>query len=76
MPFAEAKHGQRVEGIYRRAVQVGDGKYALIEKSHDFTLVPWRPVLERAIGEPVSGIMRETGRISWTIGRTRGLGIS
>jgi len=76
MPFVEARHGQRVEGIYRRAVQVGDEKYALIEKSRDFTLVPWRPVLQRAIGEPVSGIMRETGGISWTIGRSRGLGIS
>ncbi|MFA6125628.1 relaxase/mobilization nuclease RlxS [Sphingomonas sp.] len=76
MPFAEAKHGQLVEGIYRRQVQIGDGKYAFIEKSRDFTLVPWRPVLEKAIGKQVSGIMRETGGISWTIGRGRGLGIS
>ena len=73
--FVESKAGQAIEGTYRRTVQVGTAKYALIEKSRDFTLVPWRPVLERAIGKPVSGIMRETGGISWTIGRSRGLGI-
>lgn len=76
IPFAETKHGQPIEGICRRLVQIGDGKYALIEKARDFTLVPWRPVLEKAIGKQVSGIMRETGGISWTIGRSRGLGIS
>lgn len=36
----------------------------------EFTLVPWRPVLERQIGKEVSGIMR--GRdVSWTFGRQR-----
>lgn len=67
--------GERIEGTYRRAVQVGDRRYALIEHSREFSLVPWRPVLERAVGKSVSGIMRSEG-ISWTIGgRARGLGI-
>ncbi|QNA82953.1 relaxase/mobilization nuclease and DUF3363 domain-containing protein [Sphingomonas sp. So64.6b] len=74
-PFIEARSGQAIEGIYRRSIQVGDARFALIEKSREFTLVPWRPVLERSIGKPVSGIIREGG-ISWTIGRSRGLGIS
>ncbi|MGK2910484.1 MAG: relaxase/mobilization nuclease RlxS [Sphingobium sp.] len=69
-------HGDApIEGVYRRAVQVGDRRYALIEKSREFSLVPWRPVLERAVGKSVSGVMRGEG-ISWTIGgRARGLGI-
>ena len=68
--------GERIEGIYRRAVAVGDQRYAVIERSHEFSLVPWRPVLDRALGKPVSGVMRD-GPISWTIGdRNRGLGIS
>jgi type IV secretory pathway VirD2 relaxase len=67
--------GERVEGTYRRAVQVGDRRYALVEHAREFSLVPWRPVLERAVGKSVSGIMRSDG-ISWTIGgRARGLGI-
>jgi type IV secretory pathway VirD2 relaxase len=74
--YAENASGERIEGICRRQVQIGGKPYALIEKAHEFTLVPWRPVLERAIGKPVSGIVRETGSISWTLGRARGLGIS
>jgi type IV secretory pathway VirD2 relaxase len=69
-PFVEAEPGVPVEGTYRRSVQVGTARMAVIENSREFTLVPWRPVLERQIGKEVSGIMR--GReISWTFGRQR-----
>jgi hypothetical protein len=74
--FSEAAVGERVEGIFTRAVQVGDRKFALIEQSREFMLVPWRAVLERHVGREVAGIVREGGGISWTIGRSRGLGIS
>jgi hypothetical protein len=70
LPFVE-KAGERVEGVYTRAVDTLSGRFAVIEKSHEFTLVPWRPVLDRQIGKPVAGIMREGG-ISWTLGRQRG----
>ncbi|WP_096701067.1 relaxase/mobilization nuclease RlxS [Magnetospirillum sp. 15-1] len=68
--YAETGQGDRVEGIYRRAVDLASGKFAIIETSRDFTLVPWRPVLEHHLGKQVSGIMRGDG-ISWTIGRQR-----
>lgn len=71
MPFAEARAGERVDGRLIRSVDMTGGRHALIERSRDFTLVPWRPVLERHIGKNVSGIMRDGG-ISWTIGRQRG----
>jgi type IV secretory pathway VirD2 relaxase len=68
--FAEAEPGLPIEGTYRRSVQVGMMRMAVIENSREFTLVPWRPVLERQIGKEVSGIMR--GReVSWTFGRQR-----
>ena len=70
LSFTETRTGQAVEGICRRSVMVGDAKYAVIERSRDFTLVPWRPVLEQAVGKSVSGITRASG-ISWTIGRGR-----
>lgn len=70
MPFAEARIGSAVDGVYRRSIMVGDAKFAVIEKSREFTLVPWRPVLERAVGQQVFGVMRD-GSISWTIGRGR-----
>jgi hypothetical protein len=69
-PFVEAEAGLPIEGTYRRSVQVGMMRMAVIENSREFTLVPWRPVLERQIGKEVSGIMR--GRvISWSFGRQR-----
>jgi hypothetical protein len=68
--FVEAEPGLPIEGTYRRSVQVGMMRMAVIENSREFTLVPWRPVLERQIGREVSGIMR--GRdVSWTFGRQR-----
>ena len=76
MKHVTPRPGETVEGVYRRAVMVGDQRYAMIEKAHEFSLVPWRPVLERAIGKPVSGLMRDDP-INWTIGgRNRGMGIS
>ena len=68
--FVETAPGMRVEGVYRRAVELTSGRFALIEKSREFTLVPWRPVLDRHAGKTVSGLMRGDG-ISWTIGRGR-----
>jgi len=71
LSFAEPVPGERVEGMLRRSVDLVSGRFAVIEKSREFTLVPWRPVLERQLGKPVSGIMRGDG-ISWSIGRGRG----
>jgi type IV secretory pathway VirD2 relaxase len=66
-----AEHaGGRVEGTLRQAVQAGRAKYALVERGHQFTLVPWRAVLEKRIGRQVSGIDRG-GSIGWTFGRGR-----
>lgn len=75
LAYVETRHGEPVEGTLRRAVELASGKYAVIEKSREFTLVPWRSVLDRHIGQHVSGVMRGD-TISWTIGRQRGPGIS
>lgn len=70
VPFAEAKNGDAIHGRLVRAVEMTSGRHALIERSRDFTLVPWRPVLDRHIGKSVSGVMREGG-VNWTLGRQR-----
>jgi type IV secretory pathway VirD2 relaxase len=70
LAFVEAKAGRAIEGRLTRQVELSHGKFALIEKSKEFTLVPWRSALERQMGKPVSGIVRgET--VSWTIERGR-----
>ena len=70
MPFREAAEGALIEGVYRRSVDLVSGRFALVERSRDFTLVPWRPALERHVGKSVSGMMRGDS-ISWSIGRGR-----
>jgi len=70
MPFREAAEGARVEGVYRRSIDMVSGRFAMIERARDFTLVPWRPVLERQVGKSVSGMIRGDG-IGWSIGRGR-----
>jgi hypothetical protein len=61
---------ERVTAILRRSVDLASGRFALIQKSREFNLVPWRPVLEKQIGKQVTGVMRGEG-ISWAIGRGR-----
>lgn len=70
LPFEESRSGERIDGVFRRRVDLISGRFALVERAHDFTLVPWRPTLDRALGKPVSGLVRDAG-VSWTIGRSR-----
>jgi type IV secretory pathway VirD2 relaxase len=68
--FVETRAGERIEGVLRRPIETVGERYALIEKSHEFTLVPWRSALEKQIGQTVSGLMRSDGT-GWTFGRGR-----
>lgn len=65
----------RIEGVLRRRLDLASGRFALIDNGREFALVPWRPVLERAIGRSISGRARRHGGIDWTIGQGRGLEI-
>ncbi|WOH63641.1 relaxase/mobilization nuclease RlxS [Bradyrhizobium sp. BWA-3-5] len=73
LEHVEVQAGDRLTGVYRRMLTLNSGRYALIERSRDFALVPWRPVLERARGQMVTGNVGREG-ISWSIGLKRGLG--
>lgn len=69
-PFAPAQNGDHIEGMIARRIDLESGPQALVERSRDFTLVPWRDVLERQVGKTASGIMRTAG-IDWQLGRGR-----
>jgi type IV secretory pathway VirD2 relaxase len=68
--FEEAVLGNRIDGVLKRRIDLASGRFALIEQSREFSLVPWRPVLERHVGKPVSGLLRGEG-VNWSIGRGR-----
>ncbi len=75
LPYTEFSGAGRVDGKYAKAVALASGRFAVIERMRDFTLVPWRPVLERSLGKAVAGVANG-GVISWEIGRRRGREIS
>jgi hypothetical protein len=51
----EIKQGDRLSWTYQRMLTLNSGRFAVIERAHDFALVARRPVLERARGQVVSG---------------------
>ena len=74
LPFRAVKDGETVTGKFASTVQLSSGKFAIVEQSHEFTLVPWRPVIDRQLGHEVMGIV-QGGSVSWQLGRQRGLSI-
>jgi type IV secretory pathway VirD2 relaxase len=72
---AEVSAGESVVGIYRRRLNLASGRFAMIDGGLGFSLVPWSPMLERHLGQEVSGVLRATGGVDWSFGRKRGLGL-
>jgi len=70
-PYKIAPEAGRVSGTYTSMIERSSGRYAIIEKSKEFTLVPWRKTMDRNLGKSISGVIN--GRtISWTL--TKGMG--
>jgi hypothetical protein len=72
LPFRAAKDGEAIRGKFTGTVQLSSGKFAVVEQAHEFTLVPWRPVIDGQLGKKVMGIV-QGGSVSWQLGRQRGL---
>lgn len=69
--YSEPPYRGRIEGVYRRRIDLVSGRFALIEKSREFTLVPWRPELGRYLGRPVMGNL-SAHSISYDVRKARG----
>jgi type IV secretory pathway VirD2 relaxase len=66
------EEGQSVSGVYRRSEQLISGRFAMLDDGIGFTLVPWRPAIEKHLGREMTITVRG-GLTSWEIGRQRGL---
>lgn len=53
---------------------LASGRYAMLDDGLGFSLVPWRLVIEKRLGQTLSATVRGAGA-SWDIGRQRGIGI-
>ena len=72
--------GDTVAGIYRQRVDLASGRFAMLEVfggdgGLGFELVPWKPQLEKHLGQSVTGILTPGGGVDWSLGRKRGLTI-
>lgn len=74
-PYSEMPASGTISGVVRDHIRRPSGKYAVLERAKDFTLAPWRDVLEQRRGLDISGQIRN-GQINWQLGRKRGLDIS
>ncbi|MFN4024162.1 MAG: DUF3363 domain-containing protein [Hyphomonas sp.] len=68
----ELAQGERFEGRFEKAIDLGQGRFAVIGNAREFALVPWRPELERHRGRAMN-FRRTAPGVSWTIGIQRGL---
>jgi hypothetical protein len=66
--------GVQISGTYRRSIMLASGRFAMLDNGLGFALVPWRPVIEQALGRSVAAVMRG-GEVDWQLGRQRGIGL-
>lgn len=71
--YIPTTNGDSINGTYTKHIELSSGRYAIIEQSKEFNLVPWRSVLERSRNQLVTGKVGGSG-ISWQIGKRRGIG--
>jgi type IV secretory pathway VirD2 relaxase len=72
--FATIEDERSFHGIVRRRIDLAGSRYAMIDNGFEFTLVPWQPAFEQALGKPVRAMVGATG-LSWTFYRGRELEI-
>ena len=75
LPHRPSAEGDAVSGTYRERLQLASGRFAMIDDGLGFELVPWRPQLDRQLGQHVTGTVKAGGGIDWTLGRSRGIAV-
>ena len=64
--------GQTVSGVYKRSVSLVSGRFAMLEDGVGFSLVPWRPFIDKRVGQSMTAVVRGE-YASWEVGRRQDL---
>jgi hypothetical protein len=75
LAFRPSNPGEYVSGRLVGVASFASGRFAMIDDGLGFQLVPWQPLLDKRIGQYITGIARDGGGIEWSFGRERGLKI-
>jgi type IV secretory pathway VirD2 relaxase len=70
LPHRPVSDGARASGTYRRSVDLVSGRFALLDDGLGFSLVPWKPVIEKQLGRSISAVIRGD-HVAWHLGRSR-----
>ena len=71
----QSGEGDTVAGVYRQRLDLASGRFAMLDNGLGFELVPWKPQLEKHLGQNVTGIITPGGVIDWSFSRKRGLSV-
>ncbi|MFA6232273.1 MAG: relaxase/mobilization nuclease and DUF3363 domain-containing protein [Rhodanobacter sp.] len=63
--------GERISGVYRRSVLLASGHFAMLDDGVGFSLVPWKPVIEKRLGQETVATVRG-GDVRWDLGKNMG----
>lgn len=72
--FRPLKARDTVSGVYRQSVNLASGRFAVVDDGKQFSLVPWRPVIDQRLGQTVTATLAG-GRVDWSWGRQRGIAL-
>ena len=75
LTYVPANASEYVSGRLAGVASLVSGRFAMIDNGLGFQLVPWQPLLEKRIGQHISGLQRDDGGIEWSFGRKRGLSL-
>lgn len=67
--------GDTLAGLYRQRLDLASGRFAMLDNGLGFELVPWKPQLEKHLGQTVTGAVTPDGGVDWSLGRKRRLTI-
>ena len=70
--YRPLKDGQQASGVYRKSIQLASGRFAMLDDSMGFRLVPWRPVIEQRLGQRLSAKVYGIS-VTWDLSRHRSI---
>jgi Protein of unknown function (DUF3363) len=65
----------QVTGIYRRNVQLASGRFAMLDDGVEYSLVPWKPVIEKRLGQAMTATVCSS-EVSWDFRQLKRLSIN
>ncbi|QFT34099.1 hypothetical protein FIV00_26625 [Labrenzia sp. THAF82] len=75
LSYVKSATGEHVTGTYRQRLTLSTGRFAMIDNGFGFQLVPWSPSLGKRLGQKVSGLVRSSGGIDWSLVNKKGMSL-